>query len=210
MHYCVLGAADILVYRQPAPHSFRAPGLLIVMWIGIAQEVPRRTDERIHRIRLACGRAATGRAGSMQKVWLIAQRRLAGGFKLDVFGQVDRQLLLRHRHHTILIAVDYRDRRAPVALAADQPVAQAIRHSSFADTLCFNVLNHCGFGPVARRASKGARIDHRAIRQLCPVPSCRVTWLLVVRTDDLDDWNAELACKLEVALIMGWYAHNCA
>ncbi len=50
---------------------------------------------------------------------------LAAG-ELDVVGQLDRQLGLRHRHDAAGVAVDDRDRRAPVALARDQPVAQAV------------------------------------------------------------------------------------
>ncbi len=49
--------------------------------------------------------------------------------------QLDRQLLVGHRHHPALIAVDDRDRRAPVALARDQPVAQAVVDGGFAAAL---------------------------------------------------------------------------
>ena len=44
---------------------------------------------------------------------------------LDV-RQLHRQLVLGHRHDPAALAVDDRDRAAPVALARDQPVAQAV------------------------------------------------------------------------------------
>ena len=41
-------------------------------------------------------------------------------------GQLDRELVLGHGDDPAVLAVDDRDRRAPVALAGDQPVAQAV------------------------------------------------------------------------------------
>ena len=48
------------------------------------------------------------------------------GLKSRILRQEDRQLLLRHRHRAAVVAVDDRDRRAPVALARDEPVAQPV------------------------------------------------------------------------------------
>src|SRR5690606_41938663 len=42
-----------------------------------------------------------------------------------LFRSHHRQLLLRHGHRAALVAIDDGDRAAPVALAADAPVAQA-------------------------------------------------------------------------------------
>ena len=49
--------------------------------------------------------------------WVEFERALACRPPLDIIGQLDRQLLLRHRDDAALLAVDDRDRRAPVALA---------------------------------------------------------------------------------------------
>ena len=51
--------------------------------------------------------------------------RIAGLVEVDVVRQLHRQVLVRHRHDAAVLAMDHRDRAAPVALARDAPVAQA-------------------------------------------------------------------------------------
>ncbi len=51
---------------------------------------------------------------------------LPGTSKLDILGQDDRQLVARDRNRAAALAMDDRDRRAPVALARNAPVAQAV------------------------------------------------------------------------------------
>src|SRR5207247_5985901 len=43
-------------------------------------------------------------------------------------GELDREIALRRGHRPAAIAIDDRDRRAPVALARDAPVVQAVLH----------------------------------------------------------------------------------
>ena len=78
-------------------------------------------------------RRTTGRwcAGSPRG----AQGRLAGGQELDVVGRQHRQLVVGDGHDAAPVAVDDRDRAAPEALAADQPVAQAVVDLALADAL---------------------------------------------------------------------------
>ena len=52
------------------------------------------------------------------------ERPSSVGWKSSRSGSSTGQLVLGHRHGAALLAVDDGDRRAPVALAADQPVAQ--------------------------------------------------------------------------------------
>src|SRR5258708_9645583 len=116
MHDCVLSAASILIHWQPLLQRFLTPGCLSVLWIGVAQEVPGRADERIHRICLAGRGTTTDWTGGIHKVWLIAQRRLTSSFKLHVFWQMDRQLILWYRYHSVLLTIYDRNRRTPVSL----------------------------------------------------------------------------------------------
>jgi hypothetical protein len=44
-------------------------------------------------------------------------QRIAGLLEGDVVRQQDRQVLVRHRHDAAALAMDDRDRAAPVALA---------------------------------------------------------------------------------------------
>ena len=65
------------------------------------------------------------RAGDVQERLALVQR-VAAAVGNQVFGQHHRQVAARApAPRRMLVAVDDRDRRAPVALAADAPVAQA-------------------------------------------------------------------------------------
>ena len=70
-------------------------------------------------------RLAADRAGDMLPR-RVAVERIARLVEGDVVGQQDRQVLVRHGHDAVVRAVDHGDRAAPVALARDAPVAQAI------------------------------------------------------------------------------------
>ena len=91
----VFDAADVLVDVHPVIALLRIPGLFIVAGVGITQEVPRRADEGIHRIRFPFGRAAAFRAGAVDKAVARRQGRYGTGCEFDVFRQLDRQLVFR-------------------------------------------------------------------------------------------------------------------
>ena len=63
----------------------------------------------------------------------MAVERIAGPVEVDVVRQLHRQVVLRHRHDAAGLAMDDRDRAAPVALARDAPVAQAVIDLAGAD-----------------------------------------------------------------------------
>ena len=106
-------------YCVPAPTI-----ALVELRVAVAHEVPGAVDEGVHRVGLAPRRPAARRAGDVQERGVLVER-VAGAVGDQVLGQDDRQVLLGHRHDAAGLAVDDRDRRAPVALPADAPVAQA-------------------------------------------------------------------------------------
>ncbi len=120
----VFDTADVLVHRQPVVGSRRVDHALVVVRAGVAGEVPGRLDEGVHGVGFALGRCAALRAAALVELGHLRQRR-AGAIRHHVFGQHDRQLVFRHRHVAAAVAMDDRDRAAPVALAADAPIAQA-------------------------------------------------------------------------------------
>ena len=86
------------------------------------------------------------------------------GRRHDRVGRQDhRQVLVGHGHDAARVAVDHRDRRAPVALAADQPVADAVVDRSLTDAAPGQPGRHLRLGYVAGRAGEGAGVDHRAV-----------------------------------------------
>src|SRR5262249_8411046 len=70
-------------------------------------------------------RAVAAWAGGGDPVLGRGERRAALGLVVIDLGQQDRQLVLRDGDEAAGVAVDDRDRAAPVALARDQPVARA-------------------------------------------------------------------------------------
>ena len=119
----VLDAADVVIDGHPTIGSLAGEGQLGVVRVGIAQVIPAGAGKGVHGIGLALGRATTDRTGGLVKV-LALGKRLAGA-QVQVLGQRHRQLILGHGHDAAVLAVDSRDGVAPIALAADEPVAQA-------------------------------------------------------------------------------------
>ena len=112
------------IQRSRTSRSHAASSLLAS---HVAQEVPGRVDERVHRVRLAARRAAADRARRVHPVLRRGQRRAALAARSP-----RRRAAATGRsssgtgHDAVLVAVDDRDRAAPVALAREQPVAQAV------------------------------------------------------------------------------------
>ena len=75
----------------------------------------------VERVRLALRRPVAERAFRVHEVGKLGQR-VAGARRRDVERQQQRQLILRHGHSAVRLAVDDRNRRAPRALPGDREV----------------------------------------------------------------------------------------
>ncbi|SIM62414.1 Uncharacterised protein [Mycobacteroides abscessus subsp. abscessus] len=125
----VLHTAHVLIHRRPVAQRLRVQGGGVQVGVGEAQEVPGGVHEGVHRVRVPPGGLAAGRAGDVDPVLGRGQRGLALGrqlLALQVLRQAHRQLILRDRDLTAVRAVDDGDRRAPEALAGQQPVPQPV------------------------------------------------------------------------------------
>ena len=136
----VLDAADVLIDRQPAVHERRVEDLRVVVRGDEPRVVPRRIHERVHRVRLAPGWIAAARTGRVHELLVLRQRIALASREGHIERQLDRQLILRHRHDAIPIAVDHRDRRAPVALPRDQPVAESVADHLLPDAAALDFI----------------------------------------------------------------------
>lgn len=136
----MLDAADVLVDRCPVVDLVLGERLLVVMRVRVAQVVPRRADEGVHRVRLACRIGAALRALAVDEALARCERRERALVKRDVLRQHDRQVFLRHEHFAAMRAVDDRDWRAPVALARDQPVTQAEVDAALAEAFLLGLV----------------------------------------------------------------------
>ena len=101
-------AARILVYRRPV-------GGALVQHFRVAIRAGR-LDERVEGVGLAARILAAAGTLHVDELGHVLERR-TGARDVNVFGQYDRQVLLGYRHRVTIIAVDDRDRRAPVSLS---------------------------------------------------------------------------------------------
>ena len=105
------------------------------------------------------------------------------------------------------LAVDDRDRRAPVALARDQPVAQAVVDRGFAPALLGQPGDDLSVGLAVAHAVEAAGADHR--------PVARIGKALVVASnlgvlalDHALQRQLEGLGELVVALVVGRHGHD--
>ena len=216
----VLNAADVLIDRHPSVSLFRIEGRVHVVRVGVAHVVPAGAREGVHGVGLALGRAAANRAGGVHEPGMGGQR-LAGG-QVDVLGQAHGQIFLGHGHHAALLAVDSGDGVAPVALAADKPVAQAKLHGALAATHLFQrghdgcfalgvlTAGHARVGTGLHENALGGvglRPVHRGHHAALLVLELRVQ-RVVLGQNDGDDGQIVLAGELEISLVAAGHGHD--
>ena len=196
----VLHPADVLVHRGPAREHGRVPRRLVVVRVAVAQEVPRGVDERVHRVRLAQRGLAAARARRVDPLLGGGQRRAALGLVVRDVGQQDGQLVLRHGHEPARPAVDDRDRAAPVALAREQPVAQAVVDRAVPAALAVEPLDdRVERLAVVHAVEARVRADDRAVAGVRE---------LLLAADDPADLEAVLRGEVEVAGVVARDGHD--
>ena len=119
----VLDATDVLVDGHPCVRRWTGKRLFLVARVEVAQEVPGRIDERVHRVGLATGRAGAGRALGLDPIGDGRQRALAFRCVVISVRQLHRQLVFGDGHRPAAIAIDDWDGSTPVALPRHEPVA---------------------------------------------------------------------------------------
>ena len=152
----VLDAADVLVHRQPVVGAL-VDHRLVVAGAGDSGRSTTTSPRRCPSCpsRGAPRRRTSGRLHSRNAALLPSGLPLPSGTRS--LGQHHRQLLVRHRHHAAGLAVDQRDRAAPVALARDAPVAQAPLHAALARALRLEELRRWRRWPRRTRARRTGR-----------------------------------------------------
>ncbi|CRM87541.1 hypothetical protein [Pseudomonas sp. 22 E 5] len=198
--------ADVLIHRQPMVGRGFLDQAALVVRRGVARVVPRRLDEGVHRVGFTLGRRAAFRATALVELRHARQWR-TGAVRHHVFRQHDRQLVFRYRHVAAGVAVDDRDRAAPVALAADTPVAQAELGARgtevFLDQRHFDGVE----GALEVQAVELAGVDQSAVLAVGVLPRGRVG-VARAGTHYRFDRQVVLGGEFEVALVVGRYGHD--
>ncbi len=162
----------------------------------------------VSRARLAAAARALDVLPRRMPVERIA-RLVEGGVRR----QLDGQILVGHGNGAALLAMDDRDRAAPVALTRDAPVAQAVVHLARADRL----LGELGLFQAVRRFLEGLfgaepveerRIDHRAVAVEGLVLDGEGRGVFARRQDHRPERQIVLAGEIEVALVAGRAAED--
>ena len=215
----VLNAAYVLVHAAAAgllrlvAHPIRrtrAHHLLRIGGVAVAHEIPARIHKGVHGVGLAPRGHAAHRAGDTGVKTLVLVQRVARAVRNAVHGQHHRQVLLRHGHRAVLGAVDDGNRRAPVALAAHTPVAQApcgffLSQAQSGQVSGYSV--HTGFEGQAI-VFAGVDGHARAFFGVPVVPHGGVKRPRLVHRHHLGDGQRVLQRKRKVALIVPGHAHH--
>ena len=208
----VLDAADILIDRQPFVRSLGRRRRGFVPRIGEAGEVPGRIDEGIHRVGFA-----PRVAGALRTLDVLpggmAVERISGSVEIDVVRQHDGQVTRRHRHNAALVAMDDRDRTAPIALARNAPVAQAIidltlRHGAVAGGRLLKPRGNFLLRFIDGLAVEKARIDHAAVAVIGRLGDDESRRVLTRRAHHRRVAEAIFVDEIEVALVVRRTAEN--
>ena len=136
----------------------------MVVGVAIAQEVPAGTGPLGHGVSLTLGGGTAAGACGVDPLGVAGQRAFAVLARLKVldFGQAQGQLALGQGHPAALVAVDHRDGLAPVALAAEHPVAQLEIDLLVALAVLLQPGVHLVLGVLDREAVQEVRVDQRA------------------------------------------------
>ena len=198
----MLDPADVLVHGHPVADRLGVEHASRVGRAAVAEEVPGGLHEGVHRVGLPAPLPPAAGAGRVHEGRHVGQRRAALAPKLDVAGEDHRQPLFALRHHGAAVAVDDGDRGAPVALAADPPVAQAVVDPGLADPLGDEPLGRLLLGRGDRQPVQEARVD------LDPLARVRLAHPPRRALDRLDDRQGVLLGEVPVPLVLPRDRHD--
>src|SRR5262249_6922814 len=127
--------------------------------------------------------------------------------EIDIAGQRYRQLAFRHRHDAATLAMDYRDRTAPIALARNAPVAQAEIDLAAGDRTAIarralEPARHLLLRLLDGHAVQKARINHPAVAVVGGVGDDERLGILARRAHHRRIAKAIFVGEIEVALVV--------
>ena len=215
VHGGMLDTASVDVYRHPVVVLSLIERPIVIIRAQVAQVIPGRAHESVHRVGFARGRAAAYRAFGVLPGRMEFQRTLAGRAPFNVIGQQHRQLVIGHGVPTVFFAIHHRDGRAPVTLTGDQPVAQAIVDGFLANAFFLDPVDGsrdrrvlASLFIVDWRAVDRAGVDDRPGTDVSSFLDGFLRIFLPFRLDDRDNGQLKFPGELVVALVMGRDRHD--
>src|SRR3989338_8305263 len=155
MHRCMLRSPTVEVDGHPVVHFLPLREFLFVLWIGIAEKVPRRIDEGVERVRLALRFPFALWTFHLHPLLYFREWWATRPFRQIIFHvrQLHRQVLLGNGNAPAFRAMNDGDRDAPVALSRDYPVTQMVLLHQHPVS-----LSYFRYGLVARESREFARV----------------------------------------------------
>ena len=192
----MLRTADIEVHIPPVLIGLAAHERLVVMGIHIAQIIGAAAGEARHS-------ALLDGTALIFPALRAAQRGLSalGGKEFVHLGKLERQCGLGHRGGYTVVVIN-RERFAPVALAREDGIAQAVVDLPASQAVLLNVVDSGGNGLLDAHSGKETRVAHNSL--------LGVETLLgdVAALDQGDYRQIELLSERIVAAVVRRHSHN--
>ena len=205
----VLDPTRVLVDGQPVRRGITRPGVRVGRRVEVAEEVPRRVDEGVHRVDVARRvLAAAARADDVVLERRVQVERRARDGEVEVVGKPDGELVARDGDLATGRAMHDRDRCTPRALARDQPVAQAVVDGRPPLALLLEVGGDAPLRLLPRESVVGAGVHRRAVARVRLGHRGGVEHRPVLGCDDEPDLDALLTREVEVALVVPGHGHD--
>ena len=201
----VLHAAVVPVHGHEVVQRLLAGERLVVMRVAVAQEVPAGARPLGHGVGLALGGATAPGAGGVDPVGHRGQGAFAavGGLVVFHVGQEHGQLALGHGHGAAVRAVHHGDGLAPVALAAEHPVAQLVVDLALAQALFHQPVDDLLLGVGHAQAVEEVAVAQHAVHDVgVGFPGD------VAAGHHLHHGDAELGGEFPVAGVMRGHGHD--
>ena len=199
----VLRAADIEIDILPIFISLLRYQLFIVLRIHVTEIVGTGAGKSEHGAILA-------RIAVPSPILGAGERRFAGLSRQELvhLRQNHRQLGLRNGIRHPFFVIDG-ERFTPIALAAEDSVAQTVVHRTVTDTHVVNLGNHRLAALFDGHPGDKAGIDaHAGLAVKRLLPCVGVAGLIHGGRHNLTDRQIEMACKRKVAAVVGRHCHD--
>jgi len=123
MHYSVFDTSDVVVDGRPVVRYVLVERRVVVVGRRVTQEVPRRVEEGVHRVGFASRVLSAFGTGRLDEARGFFERVPARLYEL---GEFDGEFVVGDEDGSAVVTVHHRNRRAPVTLARNEPVAEAV------------------------------------------------------------------------------------
>ena len=202
MHSGVFNTADVFINRHEFINGILSERNIITLIFRIAKLIPGRTNKGIQCIGFSLSRRTAAGTGCIYKGFTGFQRRFTGRHKFHVIRQFYRQLILRHRYSTALIAVNNRNRTTPVTLTGYRPVSQTIGYLFTAHAHSGQIFRHGFLSGGKIHTVIFSAVDKNTLFAV------RQGFCTVTGGNDTVNRQTEFSGKFKVTLIMCRYSHN--